>query len=93
MVKLELLLIQEIIKYYLENSLEKEVWIKVSGMKEKLFSGMDNDNNIGVDIPVKFVENTKYNGINIVKSDGITHIVFDEDQSKKYLKDKENVKK
>jgi len=80
------------VKYYLKDNLGKEISIKVSGMGERLYSGMGSDNNIWVDIPVKFVENTKYNGINIVKLDGITHIVFDEDQSKKYLKDKEKLK-
>ena len=80
------------VKYYIKDSLEKEISIKVSGMKEKLISGINGDNEIWVDIPIKAAENTEYNGIDIVKLDGITHIVFDEKQSKKYLKKKELLK-
>jgi len=80
------------VKYYLKDNLEKEIFIKISGMKEKLLSGIDDENKIWVDIPIKSIKCNISSGVSIVKLDGITHIVIDEYQSKKYLKDKESLK-
>lgn len=79
------------VKYYLSDDLKKECLIKVSGMSEKLLSGIDNENKTWVDIPVKSVYRSTINGINIVKLDGITHIVINEEQSEKYLTNKEKI--
>lgn len=80
------------VKYYLDNLLKRECLIKVSGMNEKLLAGIDNENKVWVDIPVKSLYKTNIKGINIVKIEGITHIVINEKQSKKYLTNKEKLK-
>lgn len=81
------------IKYYLDNSSKQECLIKVSGMNEKLLAGIDNENKVWVDIPVKSVCKLSMNGIKIVEIEGITHIVLNETQSKRYLNNKEMLKK
>ena len=80
------------VKYYLDNRLEQKCLIKVSGMKEKLLSGINKENNVWVDIPIKSVQHTDIEGIKIVEIEGITHIVINEEQSKKYLTNKEKLK-
>lgn len=80
------------VKYYLDNKIENECLIKVSGINEKLQAGISNDNRVWVDIPIKSVQHTDVEGINIVKIEGITHIVIDNEQSKRYLENKEKLK-
>lgn len=80
------------VKYYLDNNFQRECLIKVSGIKEKLLAGIDNENKVWVDVPIKSVYKSNLAGINIVEIEGITHIVLNEEQSKKYLNNKEKLK-
>jgi len=80
------------VKYYLYNSLEQKCLIKVSGIKENLLTGIDKENNVWVNIPIKSVNQTIEDGYKIVEIEGITHIVIDEERSKRYLKNKEILK-
>lgn len=80
------------VKYYLNNALNCECLIKVSGMKEKLLAGIDNGNKVWVDIPVKSVKQTSKEEYSIVEIDGITHIVVSNKQSQRYLMNKDKLK-
>jgi len=78
------------VKYYLKSEINNEIVIRVSGMSEELNAGSDEIGNIYVNIPVKSVENK--NEFKIVRLEGITHIVVDEKESKKYLEKIEDIK-
>lgn len=80
------------VKYYLNKNNKQKCLIKVSGMMEKLLAGIDNGSKVWVDIPVKSIKETGEEGYNIVEIEGITHIVVNDKQSKKYLIDKEKLK-
>lgn len=80
------------VKYYLNNNSGCECMIKVSGIKDRLLAGIDDDNKVWVDIPIKLVYESDIEGIKIIEIEGITHIVINEEQSKKYLNNKENLK-
>lgn len=80
------------VKYYLNNVLNCECVIKVSGMKEKLLAGIDNENKVWVDIPVKSVKQTFKEEYSIVEIEGITHIVVSNKQSQRYLMNKDKLK-
>lgn len=71
------------IKYYLNNT-KGEIKIKVSGVPRKLLGGIDNDNNVWLDMPIikgdykksiKIINKTRM----IIKLLGITHVVIEED--------------
>jgi diaminopimelate epimerase len=80
------------VKYYLPDSYGKQILIKVSGMTEKIITGIDMEGKTWVDVPVKSIEKIPVKNIKIVKLEGITHIVIDEELSKKYLKNQNNLK-
>lgn len=80
------------VKYYLNKNNKQECLIKVSGMKEKLLAGIDNESKVWLDIPVKSIKESTEEGYNIVEIEGITHIVVNDKQSKKYLTNKEKLK-
>jgi len=80
------------VKYYLDNILEQNCFINVSGMQEKLLAGIGIKNDVWVDIPIKSVNQSVEAGYKVVEIEGITHIVIDEERSKKYLKNKEKLK-
>lgn len=61
--------------YYLGSQKGKIISIKVSGIREKLTAGIDENGLVWVNIPVLSVEKMKE--VSIVKIEGITHIVVD----------------
>ncbi len=80
------------VKYYL-NSKPGNISIKVSGVKDKLNAGIDNDNNVWVDMPIikgdfsKSVKRINSNSA-IIKMYGITHMVIESGNiNKKYNKE------
>jgi len=80
------------VKYYLESKNEKNIFIKVSGMSEKLNAGINEEERVWVDIPIESVSESSVKGEKIVKIEGITHIVVSIEKSKIYLRNKANLK-
>jgi diaminopimelate epimerase len=80
------------VRYYLNNDLDSECRIKVSGIKECLLAGIDMSNQVWVDVPIKSMSHSNAKGFNIVEIEGITHIVVDAERSKKYLNKEEKLK-
>ncbi len=62
------------VEYYLKPQNKGAILIKVSGMKEKLTSGIDEKGFVWVNIPVISVD--ELGNVKIVKMEGITHIVM-----------------
>jgi diaminopimelate epimerase len=79
------------IKYYLNNQVGN-IKIKVSGVSRKLLGGIDENNNVWVDMPiikgdykksVKIINKTRM----IIKLYGITHVVIEEKVNNKNIKE------